>query len=256
MASPARVETSVGSFALPNEVEARLQEFSQGLMATGAVRAIVVYGGVARGRFVPGRSDVDVLVLLKHDDPNSLASIASTLSAWSASGERAAIEPMFLADREFDRVALLFPVKFRDIVERHVVVAGDPQALAGRMVPLTNARLRIEQELWNLAIRTRRRVLEAWNDEARLGSVLASMTRPLAIELASLLRLDGGERFEDDRTATIFTAAAERYGLDASALAALSAQRQGQSLSTAASTLAPRVLESIERAAQRAAGVA
>lgn len=240
------------------------------LVERGAARTVALFGGAARGRFVPGRSDVNLLVVLARRDAtgggaldrSTLACLHEVLERCRRGvdalpeTERAAIEPMFVGAEEFDRVALLFPVKCRDIVARHEVLAGDEGFLRGRSVPMTHARLRVEQELRNLALRTRRRLVAVVGERPSAAALLGTIARPLAIELAELLRLDGVTPPAEDRTSAILAMAAERYGLDGPALARVAAIRQGEPIDgdDDLGDLLLRIQASIDRAAQAAAG--
>jgi hypothetical protein len=137
-----------------------------------------------------------------------------------------------------------------------VVVAGDPAPLAALAVPMTHARLRVEQELRNLALRSRRRFVELRAEPSALAAHLTALVRPLAIELGSLLAIDGHAVPDEDRTAAIFVAAAAAYRLDGSLLQRLAELRQGTapaSLDVEATFLG--FLAVLERIAALAGGV-
>src|SRR5262249_12621280 len=129
--------------AAPPHVKAALDRLKQELAnAAGASFAgLILYGGLARGRFRPGKSDVNVVVLLHDISPHSLDSIASPLqAAW----RQAAVEPMILMPAEVARAAVAFPTKFLDIKEHHIVLAGsDP--FAGVEIPWEDWRLDVEE---------------------------------------------------------------------------------------------------------------
>ena len=67
-----------------------------------------------------------------------------------------------------------------------------------------------------------------------------------------LLRLSGKPPPAEDRTATVLQAAAEAFGLDAAALAALARLRAGEWPPTGDDALYERVLDAVARAANRA----
>ncbi|MBL9121899.1 MAG: hypothetical protein JNL80_18480 [Phycisphaerae bacterium] len=243
------ISAAVKTLAMPEEVQEKLARVAGELMATGVVRAIAVYGGVARGRYVEGRSDINVLVILAAADHAALAALRDPMenapsSLW--------LEPMFVTGDELSRVALVFPVKFLDIAARHITIAGDDAILGRLAVPLTNARLRVEQEFRNLELRTRRRLVSVLGDDEETRECLASLARPFAVELASLLAVDGFERPDDDRTAVIFAQAAGRYGLDAKVLDELARLRNGEGSGRPLDELAMDVLKAIGAAAAAA----
>jgi predicted nucleotidyltransferase len=233
---------------LPEPVRAALARLVDGLLRAEAVRTVAVYGGVARGRFVAGRSDVNLLIVLRRGDRSALQEVCAPLR--DVVGVQ--VEPMLVTADELPRLALVFPVKFQDICAHHVVLGGDPAPLATLQVPTTHARLRVEQELRNLGLRARRRFVELHGQAPALQQHLATLVRPFAIELASLLALDGRQAPSEDRTAAVFAAAAAAYALDAPVLHALAELRQ-TGVSGDPEQLYARLLGEVDRAAAAAA---
>jgi hypothetical protein len=214
-------------------------------VAGSNLAGLLLYGGLARGRYRPGKSDVNVVVLLHDVSAKSLATIAPALrAAWRA----VRVEPFLLTPDEVLRAADVFPSKFLDIKEHHVVLTGsDP--FAKLEIEPEHLRLRVEQALRNLALRFRRRYLVIADDPAALTLTLADLARPFALELAALLRLAHKESPKEDRTSAIFESAATAFGLDREALARLAEIRAGTRPTESAADLAARVLESMRRAA-------
>ena len=70
---------AIVGLSAPAEVKASLEKVCLALEATGAVTGIVLYGGLARGRYAPHQSDVNVVVLLKDGAPSTLSAIAEPL---------------------------------------------------------------------------------------------------------------------------------------------------------------------------------
>jgi predicted nucleotidyltransferase len=215
---------TLDSLAAPPDVQARLRQLCEELSrAVGPkLAAVVLYGGVARGRYRPGASDINILIILNEASAETLSAIAGPLrAAWRA----VRVEPMVLTQEEVDRVAAVFPTKILDIQERRIVLHGqDP--LAEVVIDKQHLRLRTEQELRNLALRLRRRYLAAYDDPTDLALALRRVARGLAVQFSMLLRLAGKPIPAEDRTADIYSASATAFGLDADALARLAALRQ------------------------------
>jgi predicted nucleotidyltransferase len=243
---------TLDTLAAPPDVQSRLRQLCDELgRAVGAKLAgVILYGGVARGRYRPGASDVNLLILLTDVSAETLAAAAAPLrAAWRA----VRVEPLVLTPDELRRVAAVFPTKILDIQERHVVLYGqDP--FAGLTIDKQHLRLRTEQELRNLALRLRRRYFAAYDDPAGLALTLARVARGLAVQLSMLLRLAGQPIPAEDRTADIFAAAATAFGLDAEPLARLAALRQSTEPGTDdVATLYNRILDTAGQAAEFAA---
>ena len=136
------------TLAAPADVVAALRKLRDDLkQAAGAnLAGLVLYGGVARGRYHAGRSDINLVVLLREASADALAAIAPALrQAWHA----IRVEPFLLTPAEVARSADAFPTKFFDIRDRHLVLLGE-NPFAGLAVAREHVRLRIEQELQRL----------------------------------------------------------------------------------------------------------
>src|SRR5262245_54920184 len=82
-----KLMSSLDALAAPPDVQARLRELCDELdRAVGPKLAgVILYGGVARGRYRPGASDVNLLILLNDVSAETLAAVAGPLrSAWRA----------------------------------------------------------------------------------------------------------------------------------------------------------------------------
>src|SRR5581483_1897331 len=136
---------------VPAPTAAALYELRDELqrMAGRNLAGLVVYGSLARGRYHPGKSDINLVVLLRDISAGSLAEIAPPLrSAWRA----LRVEPLILMPAEINRVAADFPTKFLDIKAFHIVLAGE-DPFVGLEVARAQLRARLEQALRNLSLR-------------------------------------------------------------------------------------------------------
>lgn len=206
---------------------------------------LILYGGLARGRYRPGQSDVNVVVLLHDASAAGLAAIAPALqTAWRAAG----VEPLLLTPAEVPRATDAFPTKFLDIKNHHVVLAG-VNPFAQLEVTREEIQRRAEQELRNLLLRLRRRYIAAGNDPVMLWRALARAARPFALELEALLHLAGKRVPADDRTAAVFESAAAAFGIDHETLARLAELRQKSRPDGDVAVLYRGILEAVGRAA-------
>jgi predicted nucleotidyltransferase len=210
--------------------------------------ALVLYGGLARGRYRGPRSNVDLAVVLEDASPERVGEITPVLmAAWRA----AHVDAWILARAEIPRLAEVFPTKLLDIRDHHLLLHGE-DVFAGLEIDRRLLRLRVEQELTNLSLRLRGTLVTLAADPASAATYLATTARPLAIQLAVLLRLAGRTVPAEDRSAAIFAAAAQAFGLDGEALDALAGLRQGERSVEDVRALVGRV----QVAATRAADVA
>jgi hypothetical protein len=241
----------------PRTVVAALESLVQELQKEAGTdfAGLVLYGGLARGRFREGRSDVNVVVLLRRIDTDVLDRIGPTLRDARRS---AAVDPMLLTPDEVPAAAFEFATKFLDIKRHHIVLAGE-DPFATLEVPRVMVQLRVAQSLRNLLLRLRRRYSIVYDEPQELKETLIEIARPLAIEMLALL-YDGGHAVpESDRTKEVFAAAANVFGLDGATLAALAALRAESSRDTRTNDIARlygRVLAVLGALADRADGLA
>ena len=215
--------------------------------AAGAnLAGLILYGGLARGRYRAGKSDINVVVLLGDTSTESLAAIAPILrAAWRA----VRVEPFILKVSEVPRLAEVFPTKVLDIQTHRVVLMGrDP--FAGIEVSREQIRLRVEQGLCNLALRLRRRYISIFDDPRALATTLADAAVPFKVELAALLQLAGNDEPSESTSAAVLESAAVAFNLDREALSLIAALRRDATLPEDLAGLYNRVLAAISRAAE------
>lgn len=231
---------------IPEEVAKGLARLCAELQdAAGAhLAGVILYGGVARGRYRPEKSDIDLAVLLHDASAPVLKKIGPVLHrAWQSQR----VEALVLNLSDVSSLASAFPVTILDIQEQHICLWGsDP--FQGLKPPLENLRKRIAQELWNLNLRLRRRYLFVTADLDEQWRILSEIARPLAIELNWMLYLQGQHLSDNDRTAAIFDLASEVFQLDRQVLAELAILRQ-TTKSIPPSDLYSRVLGIVDRCA-------
>lgn len=239
--------------SLAPDVSATLAAFRDALVRADSANlaALAVYGSAARGRYNPGTSDINVAIVLRDANGAALLRIAAVVH----DAERASrIESLIVAESELPRLAVSFPTKVLDIQRRHVVLHG-ADVFSGITVDRDDVRLRTEQELRNLALRLRRRLIAARNDSHALALAAEDAAVPLAVNLRALLWLRGKVPDEFQPALAIYEVAAAELGLDADILAAVRRLRKETDRSFTAEQLG-RLIDTLSRAADAAATLA
>jgi predicted nucleotidyltransferase len=235
---------------LPSDVSAALDTFRAALEAAAArnLVALVVYGSVARGRYDPGSSDINVAIVLETADGSAVLQIAEVVHDAQRSSR---IEPLIVAESELPRLAVSFPTKILDIQRSHRVLSGR-DVFSGISVSRDDIRLRTEQELRNLALRLRRRLIAARNDGHSLALIADDTAAPLAVNLRALLYLRGKVPDEFQPKLAIYELAAAEFGLDGTVLDAILRVHKREERSVTAQQLG-QLLDTVNRAADVAA---
>src|ERR1041385_6800510 len=197
---------------LPADVAATLDELTSTLRAAAGdnLLGLILFGGLARGRYVPGSSDVNLVVLVRDASAGEIAKFAAPLhDAWRSKR----VDPFIITPSEIERLTVVFPTKMLDIQRRHHLLMGqDP--FEGIPVDRARIQLRVEQELRNLALRLRHRFVKIHDDPQALATAADDAAAPLAVNLRALLFLQGVVSDEFQPTLAIYELAAKTFGLD------------------------------------------
>lgn len=134
-------------------LERALEQATAELRAAAGDRltAVLLYGSAVRGGYVDGRSDVNLLVVLKRVDLPLLAALRRALRA---SSRRHRFAPVFWSDDDVRGALDVFPLEFDEILRHHRRLFGD-DPLAGRTVDTRHLRHQIEYELRTKLLRLR-----------------------------------------------------------------------------------------------------
>ncbi|MGH7166684.1 MAG: hypothetical protein ACREIS_14290, partial [Nitrospiraceae bacterium] len=148
---------------------------------------MILYGSAARGDFLPGRSNLNLLLLLSDHDVQALKQYGNAHRRWN---REHIVVPLILTLEELRRSLDLFPLEYFEIKEHHVLLAGrDP--FPELDVPTRNLRLQCEQGLRGNLLRLRQRFVEgAGKPEAAAMLLPLSLTALLPC-LRGLFRLLG-----------------------------------------------------------------
>jgi predicted nucleotidyltransferase len=249
MTSPARPD----DVFLPPAVAHALDELTVALRAGAGdnLLGLILFGGLARGRFVPGKSDINVVVVLRDASATAIAKIAEPLhEAWRTSR----VDPFIIMPGEIGRLTIAFPTKILDIQRRHRLLMGE-DPFVDILVDREHVRLRVEQELMNLALRLRHRFVRVSKDPVALASAANDAAAPLAVNLRALLFLKGVVSDEFQPALAIYDLAARTFGLDAEALAATKRVHESPDDATVTPELFGRLLATITKAADVATAI-
>jgi hypothetical protein len=231
--------------AVPARVRADLQTLVRNLTDTcnAQLASIVLYGGMARGRFHQGRSGADLLIVLTTLDAATLAALATTIH--DAPGTLI-VQPFITTPDELPQLARAFATRIDDMKRTHITLHGDDPLDAITVDP-ADIRHRATQELANIALRLRNRLPSITADVVAQASLLQRIARPLALQVHALLELDGIDLPADERTAVIYERAAQTWSLDTAALAALAALREGDAQDHDITEIYQRVVQATQQ---------
>jgi hypothetical protein len=155
--------------------------------ALGPGYTAVLFGSAARGDYVPGRSDVNLLLILESVAPAALQSLGPALAAWRKGSPQ---PPLLIARAEWDRANDTFPIELADMRTAYRVLRGaDP--LAEAAVDRADLRRAVERELRGKLLRLRQGYAAAAGDPALLGEVAGRSAATIMVLLRAILVLLG-----------------------------------------------------------------
>lgn len=180
--------------------------------------ALCVYGSTVRGNVVPGKSDLNLLIVLHGADAATHRAIAQLIV------QHPEIAPLVVERDGFARTAQCFATKFASIQRNYRVLAGnDP--LAGLALDDRLERLLCEQALRNLQLRATFAFIHH-APRRSYATYLAENVAPLFVQLSDVLRLSGHDVPKDFSARIPLMAAA--WKVDASFLGDLLTVREGE----------------------------
>lgn len=148
--------------------------------------AVILYGSAVGPDYVPGVSDLNILVALREVGPEQLAKSLKHMPRW----RKSRINPLFLDPRYIESSLDAFPIEFLEMKEQHRLLWGE-DLLRGLEVPRENLRLQCEQELRGKWLKLRQIYLETAGKPGQLKQLLTASLRPFGVVLSALLRLQG-----------------------------------------------------------------
>lgn len=151
------------------------------------LKSVMLYGSYAGTRFVPGVSDVNVLVIVEEVVPEELAALSSR--AYRLINKHR-ITPLILSQAEFLRSADVFPMEYLDIASRNRLLFGSDIS-ATLEFSNRNLRHQVEHQLRGSLISLRQLVVAARGRKSVLRRDLPRWYGSVGAVMRGLLRLHG-----------------------------------------------------------------
>jgi hypothetical protein len=174
---------------LPDDTQKLLQTYVKEVKGVFGeqLEGMLLYGSAVRGEFLPGRSNLNILLLVSSYDSAVLKKYSALHRRWS---KEQIVVPLFLTEEELRTSAAVFPLEFLEIQEQHRVLGGrDP--FIGFHVKTDRLRETVVQGLMSHLLHLRQRYVEGGgSDDATTILVPLSITSILPL-LRGVQRLLG-----------------------------------------------------------------
>jgi predicted nucleotidyltransferase len=172
--------------------------------ALGQGYSAILYGSAARGDYIPGRSDINLMLVVDHMTPQVLRSLGRGFTAWRKATRE---PPLVLRRTEWDRASDAFPIEITDMRTAYQVLRGaDP--LQGAEVELADLRQALEREFRGKLLRLRQGYATYAPDPAALGMLGLQSAATILVLLRGVLTLLGKPVPHDSLELAVSAAAA------------------------------------------------
>jgi hypothetical protein len=169
----------------------------------------LLYGSAARGDFIPGRSDINLMLVLDQLSPAILRSLSRAFTAWRKSIQE---PPLILSRTEWNRASDAFPIEITDMRLSYQLLRG-PDPLDGVQVDRMDLRKALEREFRGKLLRLRQGYSTYAPDPAALGSLGLQSAATILVLLRGVLTV-AGKPVPKDAT-ELASAAAALIGFEA-----------------------------------------
>jgi hypothetical protein len=153
--------------------------------ALGSGYSAVLYGSAARGDFIPGRSDINLMLIVDQLSPQVLRSLGKAFSGWRKSSRE---PPLVMNRAEWSRATDAFPIEIADMQTAYRVLRGaDP--LHGVQVDRGDLRKALEREFRGKLLRLRQGYATYAPDPAALGALGLQSAATILVLLRGVVTL-------------------------------------------------------------------
>ena len=174
---------------VPSEIQQLLQRYVKETTALlgEQLDGILLYGSAVRGEFLPGRSNINLLLMLSGYDRDALKRYAKTHKRWS---REQFVVPLVLTEADLTQPGTVFPLEYLEIQEQHRVLWGrDP--FIGLHIDRAHLGYQVQQGLQANLVRLRQRFIEGGGTEEAITMLLPLSLTALLPCLRGLQRLAG-----------------------------------------------------------------
>ncbi len=174
---------------IPSEVQQLLQRYVKETttLLGQQLEGILLYGSAVGPEFLPGRSNLNLLLMLSGYDREGMKRYAKAHKRWS---REQFVVPLLVTEAELTKPGTVFPLEYLEIQEQHRVLWGrDP--FIGLHIDRTNLAYQVRQGIEGNLVRLRQRFIEGGGTEEATTMLLPLSLTALLPCLRGLQRLAG-----------------------------------------------------------------
>lgn len=149
--------------------------------------AIVLYGSAAKNEFDSGHSDLNILMLVKALDLETLRVAGPLLIWWMECGNP---QPLLFTREEFRRSTDAFPIEIFDIKSAHRILYGEDPVVGLEIDPVLH-RAQLEHEIRSKLLRLRQKAMPVLEDPKALLRLMVDSVPTFLLFARHILILKG-----------------------------------------------------------------
>ncbi len=188
-----------------------------------ALRALALTGEAAGAGYRPGRSQLELAVVLDEVTPDALRRVRPRLKSWA---RMRVPTPLLLDPPWLAQARDAFPIEFLALRERHVLLHGERDPFADLPVPSEPLRLEVEKQLRGKLLHLWEAYLETRGSRRRLRALLLAAAPGFVWILRGALWLRGEHGTSATDGETVLAEASRRFGVELVALERLERSRR------------------------------
>ena len=174
---------------LPDEYLQQLRAYVKDVQRLygDALDGVLLYGSAVRGEFLPGRSNLNVVLIVKSARADQLKKYGAVHRRWA---KEQVVVPLFVTQADLPAMSLVFPLEYLEIQEQHRLLAGqDP--FVGFKVDQRHLLAEVLQSLRGNLLRVRQRFIEGGGSEEAITILLPLSLTAILPVLRGVQRLLG-----------------------------------------------------------------
>ncbi|MFP4180185.1 MAG: nucleotidyltransferase domain-containing protein [Spirochaetaceae bacterium] len=191
-----------------------------------SLKAVILYGSAARGTFVYGSSDINLLIIIEEPDPDRIVELGADHAKLI---KKHRISLHVLSEGEFIRSADIFPMEYLDIQEAGKILYGE--SVADKLT-ITKKHLRhqVEERLRGNINALRQALIASRGSSRLLSQLLRESYGTFISPLRGLLRLKNEDLRTKNHPETdieLLDRVYKEYGVDTKPLKEIYTFREG-----------------------------
>ncbi|ULA65760.1 MAG: hypothetical protein LZF86_250016 [Nitrospira sp.] len=174
---------------LPDEYQQHLRAYVKDVQRVygDVLEGLLLYGSAVRGEFLPGRSNLNIVLVVQSIKAEQLKKYSALHRRWA---KEQIVVPLFVTQGDLPAMSLVFPLEYLELQEYHRLLAGqDP--FVGFKVDQRHLLAEVLQSLRGNLLRVRQRFIEGGGAEEAVTILLPLSLTAVLPALRGVQRLVG-----------------------------------------------------------------